>query len=80
MRPGAGGAPTFGLVHEVFHYSSGICAADVDASGAVDFGDLLLILVGWGPCPPECPLDLDGSGAVDFDDLLLVLTNWGPCP
>jgi hypothetical protein len=55
------------------------CPADIDASGEVDFPDLLAVLSAWGPCAP-CPQDIDGSGAVDFPDLLAVLAEWGDCP
>jgi hypothetical protein len=55
----------------------GACPADLDGSGDVGFGDLLLLLAAWGPCC--CPEDLDGSGDVGFGDLLLLLASWGPC-
>ena len=57
-----------------------IRTGDIDASGTVDFTDLLLILSNWGECPPDpepCPADVGGSGRVDVEDILLVLTNWG---
>ena len=54
------------------------CPADIDGSGAVDFGDILAVLSAWG-CT-DCPEDLDESGVVDFADLLIVLASWGPCP
>jgi hypothetical protein len=54
------------------------CPADIDESGAVDFGDLLMLLSAWGPCE-ACPEDLDGDDEVEFDDLLLLLAAWGPC-
>ncbi|MHC5026590.1 MAG: LVIVD repeat-containing protein [Planctomycetota bacterium] len=54
------------------------CPADIDASGAIDFADLLGVLSSWGPCD-ACPADLDGDGAVGFTDLLAVLSAWGPC-
>jgi len=53
------------------------CLADLDGSGAVDFGDILTVLAAWGNIGG--PEDLDGSGTVDFGDLLIVLANWGPC-
>ncbi len=53
------------------------CPADLDDSGAVDFGDILAILSAWGNAGG--PEDLDGSGFVDFGDLLIVLAAWGPC-
>ena len=55
------------------------CPADVDASGAVDFADLLMVLDQWGACP-GCPADIDLDRAVDVADLLYVLATWGPCP
>lgn len=54
------------------------CPGDVDLSGAVDFGDLLLILGAFGNAGG--PSDVDGSGTVDFGDLLLTLGAFGPCP
>jgi hypothetical protein len=58
------------------------CPADLDGNDGVGFGDLLVLLSAWGPCPPEptCPEDLDGSGEVEFGDLLMLLSAWGPCP
>jgi hypothetical protein len=58
--------------------SADICVGDLDASGSVDFTDLLSLLADWGPCP-GCAADLDGSGAVDFGDVLEVLSRWGGC-
>lgn len=55
------------------------CPTDIDGSGAVDFGDLLVVLSSFGACP-DCPADLDGNGDVDFGDLLAVLAAFGPCP
>ena len=56
---------------------TGGCPADLDGNGAVDFGDVLLILAAWGN--KGGPEDLDGNGIVDFGDLLIVLAAWGPC-
>lgn len=58
---------------------TGVCPADIDGSGAVDFGDILAILSAWGDCP-DCPEDLSGNGSVDFADVLVVLGAWGACP
>jgi hypothetical protein len=58
------------------------CAQDIDGDGIVGFGDLLLVLSTWGPCPdpPDpCAGDIDGNGDVGFSDLLEILTWWGPC-
>ncbi|MFK7961815.1 MAG: hypothetical protein AB8G96_14970 [Phycisphaerales bacterium] len=61
-----------------FNILDGQCPADVDASGVVDFADLLAVLAAWGPCE-GCGEDVDQSGAVDFADLLQLLSNWGVC-
>ena len=51
---------------------------DANGDGVVDTDDLLLIISGWGPCPPApCPADVNGDGVVDTDDILLVIANWG---
>ncbi len=58
------------------------CDADLDGSGSVGVGDLLILLANWGPCeeckiPGECPADLDGDCTVGVVDLLILLDNWG---
>lgn len=58
------------------------CTADIDCSGAVDFGDLLMVLATWGdyePCPPFRPEDIDRNCSVGFSDVLTILAGWGPC-
>ncbi len=47
--------------------------ADLDGNGAVDGGDLGLLLAGWGSSSP----DLTGDGLVDGSDLGLLLAAWG---
>ena len=54
------------------------CVADLDGSGAVDFGDILAVLQAWGNAGG--PEDLDQNGVVDFGDILIILAAWGPCP
>jgi len=49
---------------------------DLDASGAVDGGDLGLLLSAWGTAD-ECA-DFDGGGMVGGEDLGLLLAAWGP--
>jgi|GEM_PF-639429 len=55
-----------------------ICIGDIDGSGTVDFSDVLLLLIDYGPCE-GCTADVDHSGSIDFGDLLLVLLAFGPC-
>ncbi len=57
------------------------CPVDLDFSGDIGFGDLIIVLTGWGPCPfkAPCPSDLDGSGDTGFGDLLIVISSWGLC-
>ncbi len=50
---------------------------DLDVNGLIDFGDVALIMLDFGPCP-DCLSDLDGSGVVDFGDVALALLNFGP--
>ena len=56
--------------------SGPVCPADLDGSGAIDFGDIVQVLSNWGSTGPA---DLDGSGIVDFGDLIAVLSSFGPC-
>lgn len=49
--------------------------------GQVNIDDLLVVVNGWGACPPAasfCPGDLvvNSFHQVDMDDLLLVINNW----
>ncbi|MCP3904895.1 MAG: hypothetical protein GY715_14820 [Planctomycetes bacterium] len=55
------------------------CAADLDGSGDVGFGDVLEVIANWGctTCPDE---DISGNGTVDFADILAIIAAWGPCP
>ncbi|MEY3022410.1 MAG: hypothetical protein RIS86_1608 [Planctomycetota bacterium] len=48
---------------------------DLDQNGAIDGGDLTMILASWGSTYP--PYDLDGSGAIDGGDLARILAAWG---
>lgn len=54
--------------------------ADLDGDGEVGFGDLVILLAAWGPCPgggDPCAADLDGDGEVGFADLLELIAAWG---
>lgn len=53
------------------------CAADLNGDGAVNSGDLALLLGSWA-MPGFA--DFDASGAVGSADLALLLGAWGTCP
>jgi hypothetical protein len=56
-----------------------VSPGDLDCDGAVGMPDLLLVLVGWGPCaapPPPCAADLDGDGRVGGADLEVLFRHW----
>ena len=55
------------------------CTSDLDGSDTVDFGDITICLLDFGPCS-ACPADVDESGEVDFGDLTVLLLSFGPCP
>ena len=52
------------------------CDGDLDASGAVDGGDLGLLVAAWGTSAG----DLNGDGSTDGGDLGLLISFWGTCP
>ncbi len=56
------------------------CAADVMVNGAVDFGDLNLVLSGFNAAGFGLQADVNLDGFVNFGDLNLVLGAWGGCP
>jgi hypothetical protein len=49
---------------------------DLDRDGSVDFGDVSLALLEFGPCS-GCDADLDGNGVVDYGDIALILLSFG---
>jgi hypothetical protein len=56
------------------------CIGDVDGDGETGIGDLLDLLMSWGPCPdpPDpCPADLDEDSMVGISDLLIVVHDFG---
>lgn len=55
------------------------CAQDFDGNGAVDIGDLLVVVSSWGVCQPGCVGDTNGDDIVDANDLLMVIASWGVC-
>ena len=54
------------------------CAGDLDHSGAVDAGDVSLLLIEFGACS-GCASDLDQNGVTDGSDLALMLLDLGSC-
>ena len=72
--------PTWGLatvLPDSTYDPQPVCHADIDQSGDVSVGDLLMILDGWGGSGD--PADINGDGAVNVTDLLMVIEAWGPC-
>ncbi len=55
-----------------------VVQGDVNADGATNTTDLLLLLGSWGTCPADdaCAADLDLDGAVNVSDLLVLLGGW----
>jgi len=51
-------------------------ATDLDCDGRVDFGDIAIALLDFGPCD-ACASDVDGSGVVDFGDVAFILLDFG---
>jgi len=55
-----------------------LCLGDCDASGSVDFNDLVSMLFEFGNNTGDA-CDADESGSVDFNDLVAALFVFGPC-
>ncbi|MHC5112833.1 MAG: dockerin type I domain-containing protein [Planctomycetota bacterium] len=53
-----------------------VCPADVNASGAVDFGDVLDVIAVLGQTGKD-RRDVNGDGGVDFGDILEVIAAFG---
>jgi len=51
------------------------CPADLNGSGAVEVGDIGLLLAAWG----TSGADLTGDGTTDAGDLGMLIGAWGPC-
>ena len=50
---------------------------DIDGDGVVGVGDLVLVILNWGPCGGSpCPGDVTGDGTVNVADLVFVILNW----
>jgi uncharacterized membrane protein len=54
------------------------CPSDLDGDGAVNSGDLAMLLLEFGTSDP-CSPDLDESGYVDPGDLAIMLLDFGRC-
>jgi acetyl esterase/lipase len=79
---GAGHKAPFSAYEEVFDQFLEVFAeppvvGDVTCDGLVNVDDVVAVVLGWGPCPPEgaCP-DVNRDGTVDADDLVAVILNW----
>ena len=57
-------------------YQGNDCPTDFNFDGAVDGGDLTILLGSWGT--PDA--DVTGNGDTDGGDLTVLLGNWGLCP
>jgi len=55
------------------------CMADLSGDGAVNGGDLGLLLNAWGGTLPTGAGDVNHDGIVDGVDLAELLGNWGAC-
>lgn len=73
-----GALPTLpGLEQQIMVPVPPLCVGDINGDGAVDGGDLALVLGNWAS--PGGAADLNDDGIVDGGDLALVLGNWGDC-
>jgi hypothetical protein len=54
------------------------CTSDLDGNGAVDGGDLNVLLGEWGS--QSSLADINTDGLIDGADLNLLLGAWGNCP
>lgn len=55
------------------------CSSDLDGDGAVNSGDLAMLLLEFGAAD-SCSPDLDESGLVDTGDIAIMLLDFGDCP
>ena len=53
-----------------------LCLEDLNGNGAIDVGDVLLVLSEFG-CDVDCTADVTGDGFVTVDDVLTVLSLFG---
>jgi hypothetical protein len=55
------------------------CPLDLDGSGTIGNGDVLIMLSNYG-CQGVCDYDINNDGNVNVYDLLEMLSNQGDCP
>jgi hypothetical protein len=60
-----------------FTYVEAPCPSDIDGNGAINGGDLGILLLDWGS--DSARSDIDGNGIVNGADVGLLLLAWGPC-
>ena len=53
-----------------------LCLEDLNSNGAIEVGDVLLVLSEFG-CQSDCAADVTGDGVVAVDDVLLLLSVFG---
>jgi hypothetical protein len=53
-------------------------SGDLDASGTVDAGDLVLLMANWGNCYADtpCQADLNADGLIDGGDVSFLFAHW----
>ncbi|MBL9121788.1 MAG: hypothetical protein JNL80_17925 [Phycisphaerae bacterium] len=63
-------------VNEATSMCEAPCPVDLNGSGAVDAGDLAILLGEWGGAGSA---DFNSNGVVEGGDLAVLLGAWGPC-
>ena len=53
-----------------------LCPLDLNNNGAIEVGDLLIILADFG-CTNACNGDVNGDGVVTVSDILNILSSFG---
>lgn len=58
------------------------CPEDLNEDSIVSVDDILILIAGWGDCPPktECLGDVNLDGVVNVNDLIQLIGAWGDCP
>jgi len=73
FKPGAAGSPTSVSVASKGPSAPPVAPEDLNGDGAVNGGDLALLLNNWGGSGAG---DIDGNGTVDGGDLARLLSSW----